>query len=992
MTGPTLERVELLLTILGQCDCVRTEVAGLPPGATTLALTRQSPFGQSQRRIVLARDLPDLNLDRWAQAESVDIPLLILVEDDVQQAAATALCERAMALGRVAHIQRWSELVTRLANLGRILGRYDQLKQEFEASARQEFRYIDPTVVDEAARQTARLFAWIDAHKRENRGGLVYLVAEYGEGKTRFCLESAFRLLTSAKQRPPAPPWGVPLLFPLNECEAGTLEAFVENRLLRDYGLALTYLQFRELCRAGLFTPVFDAFDQMRHGEAGVHRVARDHASLQQFHSDHSLLYVTCRLDYFNQQVQPLLDRSQAQNGRSRATRLLLRGFEGQDISTLLADNSVLLALLNEPANAELLGGIPHKPLLLSVIVRHEHEISELLALRRNASAAGGLASGHPKRLSEYDIFDLLYEEWLSRTTFQGFTDRAEAHRVCQAIAALAQLEAMNVPLPLDRLRSIAGLADRLDSTARRAEILADLRQLALLDSTPLNQLGGECIAFRFNIYLEFLTAHFVLEELRGGLRGATHFIRVNPLSWETRQLIRPNLTADDYSDGLRQAVESTRWRHFRDVEYQGGNALTLVLDKLQENVSGESDQRAWETLLRGLSLPDASLRRLDARGASLVGLDFSRCDLRDADFSYAVLVNVSFAQADLSGARFEEEGPLLTAAFIHQDKTSPEHWRLAGGTENGRLLLWDSTSPFADRSRPHDQGITALALPRQGGRVYSVSRDTFLGEVQFTPSSALRRHPVGLGSLRTMVLTGDGLTAVLGGDYRLVRVSDLEHHTFRDLQLPDAQGPVITAMALDEQRGRLYIGDSGGQLFLFRDWLGSDAGEPWGEQLFDGIRVLIALQSGGLLLLSDDRQAMLLDETGIEVPTPLSEGRPVGVCYAPDVDTLFWLDGIQLYEWQPHASPPGQRARIGELTAPTDNAAWNEAIVTCSADGRVIAAGGEHLMIWRRDRTGLRIERTESMRMDCRGLTLDRTQGLDHSTLRFLVERGARA
>src|SRR5207302_267497 len=97
---------------------------------------------------------------------------------------------------------------------------------------------------------------------------------------------------------------------------------------------------------------------------------------------------------------------------------------------------------------------------------------------------------------------------------------------------------------------------------------------------------------------LEFLSARFALDELWTGVLGERAFFRMDPLTWETRRMMIPNLTADHHGKVLQDVIEDSRHRHFKDVEYQASNALTLLLDKQQDNDILPSNRGKWRSLL----------------------------------------------------------------------------------------------------------------------------------------------------------------------------------------------------------------------------------------------------------------------------------------------------------------------------------------------------------------------------------------------------------
>lgn len=983
MTTGRLDVAWQILQTLGRCEC--DEISAKPLDYPSFLARQDDPFtGQTQKRVLLAADASHIDVDHWMTVDPPDISVLILTRNEEEDLAADALRTRVVEQGRGIEILGWSTFVSRFVGLGRIQRHYRKLRDDYRHTEGDDFIYIDPTVIDEDDRRSWPLAQWAVAHERA--GGVVYLVADYGEGKTSFCLDYVFRIIDF-----PGMDGGVPLLFTLNACQAGSVESFVIERLWEDYGLPLTFAAFQSLCQAGIFLPVFDAFDQMPHNTAGGLRIERDHGAVLALRSDVTPLYLTCRLDFYNRYLQPTSDPGALTDDRRRTQVLTLKGFGDAEVHELLGDrpeHRALVAVLNDPASLALLAGIHRKPLILRVIIRHFETFDALLTERRR-QATGAEAGRRRFNLTEYDIFNLLYENWLEWIDDNGYSTRDEAIRICRALTARAQLDSLNLALPFARLADDKACAELLSTVPRREGVLEDFWHLPLLDQAQLQRQEQPIIVFRFNAYLEFLTARFVLDELRGEELEDRAFVKNNVLTWETRQMLGPLLDVDFYGEKLRRVLEETRLRHFRDVEYQGGNALTLVLDRLQAVDLGSDDRGHWRELLRSLKLPYAVLRRVDARGADLAHLDFSHCDLVDADFSYAVLRGARFAHADLEGARFLEAGALLTAAFIRREGADGAGWRLVGGTEAGLLVFWDSTEPYPTRSRTHQGAITALDMRGQPGRVYSVSLDGALCETRVDDPSAVRRYPLGIGSLRTMTLTEDGQTVFVAGDRRMVQVVDFSIPRFWSVALPPGEGAVVTQLALDEPACQLYVGDSDGALFMIEGlggWLNAAPGHSWAQGAGGPVRSLIALAQGGLLAVREDGQAVTLDDQTQDRHDGLDGERRDAVCYAREIDTVFWLEGQRLMR-QGRSVQDARPEPIGQLTERLENF-----VLTCAPDGSFIAAGGERLVVWASGRFGLQIVREESMLMDCRGMILDRCKGLSDDTLNVLVKRGAEA
>ncbi|MDG4596508.1 MAG: pentapeptide repeat-containing protein [Candidatus Contendobacter sp.] len=958
-----IETARALLEILGGWRCEEaTDIPGM------LASKEDFLAGDARLRVLFVEDTAASSIAHWAQQEpATDLLLLGKTTDEVERAK-RLLADQADMLKRNANANTmsWAQFVSGLVKLPGIQDHYHRLKSEYLQTEGENFRYIDPLVVDDTAQRTAKLFAWAEQHEAASRGGLVFLAAEYGEGKTSFCFNYAFRWLERAELA-----GGIPLLFLLNECDAAGLEQFLIRRLHEDYGLNLSFAEFVRLCRLGVFIPVLDALDQMGHGAGGM-RIERDRATLRALAGGRAPVYCTCRLGFFNQHLKTAVERE----SESSSWLLLIRGFSAAEVAERLQEFGDLFAFLDAPGHRDILGGIHYKPLILQIIVNHEASFRQLVTSRLSSVPKAG--GSRPAPLTEYDLFELLFTGWRARD--HAGLSAEQSIQLLRAITARARLDGTNVAIPFASLATDRDCAGILSDPARSKAALDCLKQLPLLDQAKLRR-NTPSLVFRFNAYLEFLVAFFVLDELKNpNSPGERAFVKVAPLTWESRRMVAARLRAEEHGESLRRLVDATRFRHFRDVDFQGGNALTLILDRIQHGADSTEERQSWLGLLRELRLKHAVLRGLDARGADLSGLDFSRCDLEDADLSFATLRNTSLAQAHLAGVRIQEAGALLTTAFIRREGAGTGHWRLAGGTENGMLTLWGSDSPFPSRSRPHTEAVTAVEMRGSGNdTLYSASLDGALCASAIGDLHSVRSFPLAMGSLRAMAGEDDTLVVAGDRDYvELIRATDGVE--LRRIKLERARGALVTCIALTSEQ--LFVGNRDGDIYRCADWREAGVFDHWGENLGGPIRSLVVLTEQELLALLDNGQIVHLDRTGAERSIGWVTGSVQALGYARSSNRLFFLQGQRLLEQEWRA---GQPHPFGHLPHPE-----SKAVLACSPDGQFVAVGGERLTVWGQSSTGVELLLDEPMRMDCAGLILDRAVGLDENTRAFLEERGA--
>ena len=121
-------------------------------------------------------------------------------------------------------------------------------------------------------------------------------------------------------------------------------------------------------------------------------------------------MYITCRSEFFDQWVQPT--RGSQPRDVDREAVLRLAEFDDGDVVTAIADQHRLQAVLADPESRTILSDIFRKPLILRILAEDQDDVETLL----ERSHENG------RRLSEYDVFDLLFERWRRGILGSDFT------------------------------------------------------------------------------------------------------------------------------------------------------------------------------------------------------------------------------------------------------------------------------------------------------------------------------------------------------------------------------------------------------------------------------------------------------------------------------------------------------------------------------------------------------------------------------------------
>lgn len=136
----------------------------------------------------------------------------------------------------------------------------------------------------------------------EKEGGLKLLMAEYGMGKSSFC--QGVRLL-AAKEIKKAflnDDASFPFVFDLNEYRNSAFDEFVKNRLSDHYGVNIKFKTFEKLCRAGIFSVVLDAWDQM-HDTPVMRQTRQDISQFSALWKNRGRVLITCRRSFYQKQL-----------------------------------------------------------------------------------------------------------------------------------------------------------------------------------------------------------------------------------------------------------------------------------------------------------------------------------------------------------------------------------------------------------------------------------------------------------------------------------------------------------------------------------------------------------------------------------------------------------------------------------------------------------------------------------------------------------------
>lgn len=143
-----------------------------------------------------------------------------------------------------------------------------------------------------------------DTWLHDDQNNVLFILGDYGAGKTSFLRQLAYRLLT-------APPDGaerpspIPVLIPLRDYRSAiSLRQVITDALLNDYGVRLASFQaFERFCSLGHVILLLDGFDEMA-ARSNEKTVADCLSQVYILAETNTKLIVTCRSNFFRSHRQ----------------------------------------------------------------------------------------------------------------------------------------------------------------------------------------------------------------------------------------------------------------------------------------------------------------------------------------------------------------------------------------------------------------------------------------------------------------------------------------------------------------------------------------------------------------------------------------------------------------------------------------------------------------------------------------------------------------
>lgn len=590
----------------------------------------------------------------------------------------------------------------------------------------------------------------------EREGGLKLLMAEYGMGKSSFCQGVRLLAFKEVKKAFLDDDASFPFVFDLNEYRNSAFDEFVKNRLSDHYGVNIKFRTFEKLCRAGIFSVVLDAWDQM-HDTPVMRQTRQDISQFSALWKNRGRVLITCRRSFYQKQLHMKKDELFDTEDVQAAKFYTLAGFNESSANDYFTEANVILEKDGRRSidhdwvkkcweiNSELFG----RPLNLKLLVKHFDAITEKFKLA-------------DERVETYQFLQVILERW---QTENDICFLSSGRDILKALVMLTLESGLNRSVSVDSFkRMIKKEIKNEDHWERIKSVITKLDFVSMGDD-------GQ-IEFCLAAYQEFLWAHYVLAELEERKRcGIDKLLNRFMLPQEVRSWITRELKQKE-SDCLEVQLELVKYKIKADVGYSGSNAITLLRDLN----SVDYYKKRFSELVKELRF--RPLDEADLRGMNLIGGEFEGSSFVGADLSYTKLDSALFSGANLTDVTWGEYGRLQKCAFLNDS--------VVVGTESGSLLTFSIADDTADMQNLADETIMDVAADQAG--VYTASQD---GWISYIKNGQLKHAYIVGSGLQSIGTSGTEGSVYVGANREGLYRCNWNSGSYRKIHVTDKGKPV---------------------------------------------------------------------------------------------------------------------------------------------------------------------------------------------------------
>lgn len=601
--------------------------------------------------------------------------------------------------------------------------------------------------------------------------GLSLVMAEYGTGKTSFCMNLC--RMSGAQNG-----WGeknensegnslkdafiggetaFPLIFDLNTFRDGDFDAFIVNKMNILYHIHLNFSVLAELCQIGIFSVVLDAWDQMR-GTTYKTQLEQDLRLMRMLWGEEGRMLITCRRSFYQNQLRyKLVSRNgMAAKVMQKASLFTIGGFNVKSAFEYLTKlSNIYRGQLKKTVSFQwvencwkLNESLMKTPINLRLLAAHFDTIMEKTQFLE-------------KPIKTYDFLQAILERWEEENRSLNNLDIESDY--------LKTLVFMSLRSGLNRGISLEEYKEKLIDDSTADVILNRLRQFDFFNFKNSEYSRQPEIEFRLVVFQEFLWANYVLKELSvNKVPSKNSLICAYKLPLDVRAWITDELKGRK-KDCLRIHLRGDgdkylglKYKDKTEIGYSASNVLTLFRDLRNESYyKDQLDSLMGD--LRHFCFEEADLRGMDFSKAS-----FDYSNLFRADLSYTVLSCASFRYTDLTEVIWEEFEGIGKCAFIEDlslnSKERKKRLSIAAGTTSGSVLTYNLPTDSLRVVSLEDSTINAIAADAEG--IYTAAQNGWVGYIEAS-SRELKNAYISANGLESIAAVGRQSQSVYVGAER---------------------------------------------------------------------------------------------------------------------------------------------------------------------------------------------------------------------------------
>ncbi len=558
----------------------------------------------------------------------------------------------------------------------------------------------------------ASLDKYVDNWLKERGKMHISLLGEFGTGKTWFCRHYAYRQLQRYIQDPAGE--RLPLLITLRAfAKAMTPQQLINDALLDQYRLPFVggaFEVFQEINRCGKLLLLLDGFDEMAR-QVDYQTVVDNFWELAKLVSEDSKVILTSRTEYFHWAKESEQILAGKEYGRStllleppKFDVLNLEPFNDARIREAIirrlgAEKGVTEAkrILTAPNLAEM----ARKPVLVELLLAVVNEVSADVLKE-------------PAQVYLYATNKLLLRNIDTRRTFTSTAGKL--FFLCELAWEMISSNELCIHYTVipERIKSYFGneIKDQHELDAWDFDLRAQTllhRNAAGYYEFAHKSLAEYFVAFKFAAELGCLAPSYAQTYCEEGNRlcelpieqkdiiGLAKTFGRLALTDERMKAVNELLSsmiAEDAAGRLWTLIHETKGKTAEQVEYVGGNAVTLL--RMRGETFAEKDLAS--TILagadfRGCQLSAANMQDCDLREANLIGSRFTENSFRSVKLQKTKAMCLGISKLDPSiNSQFMGQ----TAIVMRGSDLDILEWRVNHGLRYYLFLILTLNTPFS--------------------------------------------------------------------------------------------------------------------------------------------------------------------------------------------------------------------------------------------------------------------------------------------------------